>query len=83
MSLLLALVFALAPPATGAAPPAAAETVAPPPRCGYRIVQTYPHDPSSFTQGLFWHDGHLYEGTGQYGRSKVARSSKAVAMTMP
>ena len=78
MSLLLALVFALAPPA------AAAETVAPP-RCGYRIVQTYPHDPSSFTQGLFWHDGHLYEGTGQYGRSKVARvdlaTGKALAET--
>ncbi|MFN4356730.1 glutaminyl-peptide cyclotransferase [Sphingopyxis alaskensis] len=53
-----------------------AATPAPPPRverCGYRIVQSFPHDPSSFTQGLFWHDGHLYEATGQYGQSRVAR----------
>jgi len=52
-------------------------------RCGYRIAQTYPHDATSFTQGLFWDDGHLYEGTGQYGRSRVARldlkTGKAVA----
>jgi glutamine cyclotransferase len=42
-------------------------------RCGYRIVQSYPHDATSFTQGLFWDDGHLYEATGQYGQSRVAR----------
>ena len=58
MSLLLALAALLADPAAAVAPPA------PPPRatierCGYRVVQTYPHDPSSFTQGLFWDDGHL------------------------
>lgn len=88
MSLLLAFTLALAPPAAEAASspaPAPVEAIAPPPRCGYRIVQTYPHDPSSFTQGLFWHDGHLYEGTGQYGRSKVARidlaTGKALAET--
>ncbi|WP_447750938.1 glutaminyl-peptide cyclotransferase [Sphingopyxis fribergensis] len=61
--------------------------VKPPPieRCGYRIVQTYPHDATSFTQGLFWDDGHLYEGTGQYGRSRIARldleTGKALAQT--
>src|SRR3546814_12055882 len=38
-----------------------------------RIVQSYPHDTSSFTEGLFWHEGHLYEATGQYGQSRVAR----------
>jgi len=55
--------------------PQVAATPAPSPveRCGYRIVETFPHDASSFTQGLFWHDGHLYEATGQYGRSRVAR----------
>ncbi len=52
------------------APPAAPVAVE---RCGYRIVQTYPHDRTSFTQGLFWHGGHLYEGTGQLGRSRIAR----------
>ena len=77
------LVFALA---MLAEPPVAA-TPAPPrvERCGYRIVQSYPHDTSSFTQGLFWHDGHLYEATGQYGRSRVARldldTGKALAQT--
>lgn len=54
-------------------------------RCGYRIVQTYPHDATSFTQGLFWDGGHLYEGTGQYGQSRVARidleTGKALAQT--
>ena len=60
---------------------------APPPieRCGYRIVHRYPHDATSFTQGLFWSDGHLYEGTGQYGASRVARldlaTGKALAQT--
>ncbi|MGL3823040.1 glutaminyl-peptide cyclotransferase [Sphingopyxis sp. R3-92] len=69
MTLFLALAFAVA------APSAATEPTAPPAveRCGYRIVETYPHDRGSFTQGLFWDNGHLYEGTGQYGRSRVAR----------
>ncbi|MGC9333221.1 MAG: glutaminyl-peptide cyclotransferase [Anaerolineae bacterium] len=31
---------------------------------GYRVVQTYPHDPQAFTQGLVYEDGVLYEGTG-------------------
>ncbi|MDZ3830201.1 MAG: glutaminyl-peptide cyclotransferase [Sphingopyxis sp.] len=60
MSLFLALAAAVADPASIE-------------RCGYRIVETFPHDPAAFTQGLFWHDGHLYEGTGQYGHSRVAR----------
>lgn len=30
----------------------------------YEIVKTYPHDPKAFTQGLEFHDGTLYEGTG-------------------
>lgn len=51
----------------------AAADPAPIERCGYRIVQSYPHDTSSFTQGLFWDGGHLYESTGQYGASRVAR----------
>lgn len=41
--------------------------------CGYEIVAEYPHDRTAFTQGLFWHKGHLYEGTGQYGQSRIAR----------
>lgn len=30
----------------------------------YEILNTYPHDPTAFTQGLEFHDGALYEGTG-------------------
>lgn len=40
---------------------------------GYRVVNTYPHDPRAFTQGLFWLDGHLYESTGQVGESTIRR----------
>lgn len=35
------------------------------------IVAEYPHDVTSYTQGLFFHDGVLYESTGQYGRSTL------------
>jgi glutamine cyclotransferase len=30
----------------------------------FQIVKEYPHDPKAFTQGLEFHDGVLYEGTG-------------------
>lgn len=42
---------------------------------GYDIVNTYPHDPMAFTQGLAYdeEDGVLYEGTGLYGRSSLRR----------
>jgi glutamine cyclotransferase len=38
---------------------------------GYRVVHTYPHDSSAFTQGLVMIGGMLYEGTGLNGRSSV------------
>jgi glutaminyl-peptide cyclotransferase len=34
------------------------------PEYTYEIVNTYPHDPKAFTQGLVYHNGFLYEGTG-------------------
>ncbi len=40
---------------------------------GYRIVNTYPHDPGAFTQGLIFHDGRLYEGTGLHGASSLRK----------
>ena len=39
----------------------------------YEVVNSYPHDPASFTQGLLWRDGGFYESTGQYGQSKLRR----------
>ncbi|MDR0907680.1 MAG: glutaminyl-peptide cyclotransferase [Rikenellaceae bacterium] len=45
----------------------------PPTKYGYRIVAEYPHDATSYTQGLFWHGGVLYESTGEYGGSAVMK----------
>jgi glutamine cyclotransferase len=39
----------------------------------YSIIGTYPHDTSSYTQGLLIYKGDLYEGTGNYGRSKLLK----------
>ena len=36
-----------------------------------QVVASYPHDESSYTQGLFFHDGKVYESTGQYGESTM------------
>ncbi|MDH3727115.1 MAG: glutaminyl-peptide cyclotransferase [Myxococcales bacterium] len=38
-----------------------------------RVLNRYPHDTNAFTQGLIWHDGVLYESTGQYGKSSLRR----------
>ena len=35
------------------------------------VIETLPHDPSSFTQGLVFLDGKLYESTGLYGESSL------------
>jgi glutamine cyclotransferase len=40
---------------------------------GFRIVNIYPHDPEAFTQGLVFHKGHIYEGTGLYGHSTLRK----------
>ena len=37
------------------------------------IVGRYPHDADAYTQGLVFHDGGLYEGTGLEGHSSVRR----------
>lgn len=40
---------------------------------GYTIVNEYPHDITSYTQGLEFHNGVLYESTGQYNESKLRK----------
>ncbi|MCR8667795.1 glutaminyl-peptide cyclotransferase [Aestuariibaculum sp. M13] len=37
----------------------------------YNIVNEYPHDITSYTQGLEFHNGQLYESVGQYKESKL------------
>ena len=41
----------------------------------YRVKVTgeYPHDTGAYTQGLFFHDGTLYETTGQWGESSLRK----------
>ncbi len=38
---------------------------------GFDIVHTYPHDPSAFTEGLFYLNGFLFESTGLEGHSTI------------
>ena len=42
-------------------------------RMTYEIVNTYPHDPNAFTQGLIYLDGFLYESTGLYEQSSLRK----------
>jgi glutamine cyclotransferase len=37
------------------------------------VKHSYPHDPQAFTQGLFFKDGHLFEGTGMKGQSSIRK----------
>jgi glutaminyl-peptide cyclotransferase len=39
----------------------------------YEIVNVYNHDSRAFTQGLFFHNGFLYESTGGLGRSSLRK----------
>jgi glutamine cyclotransferase len=39
----------------------------------YEVVQAYPHDAGSFTQGLIFEDGIFYESAGLYGESSLRK----------
>jgi glutaminyl-peptide cyclotransferase len=39
----------------------------------YFIVNTYPHDPNAFTEGLVYDGGFLFESTGLFGNSTLRR----------
>ena len=39
----------------------------------YEIINTYPHDPAAYTQGLVYHEGSLYESTGLNGQSSFRK----------
>ena len=40
---------------------------------GVKVVREYPHDRAAYTQGLFFHDGNLYESTGQCGSTSFRK----------
>lgn len=52
-------------PAAPAAPAA--------PFYGFLAVNSFPHDPEAFTQGLIYRDGFLYESTGLNGKSSLRK----------
>jgi glutaminyl-peptide cyclotransferase len=71
-----------APPATdspGTTPPPVTTAPATPttpggaPVYSVRVVARYPHDPTAFTQGLFFVDGQMFETTGIAGQSEVRK----------
>src|SRR5215813_3065856 len=37
----------------------------------YQVVNSYPHDPAAFLQGLVWYEGRFFESTGLYGQSTL------------
>jgi len=53
--------------------PATSAQRQPAPVQGFRVVATFPHDPSAFTQGLVFADGEFYESTGLNGESSLRR----------
>ncbi|MBN2597036.1 MAG: glutaminyl-peptide cyclotransferase [Marinifilaceae bacterium] len=49
------------------------KTNIPPVEYSYEIINEFPHDRGAYTQGLFYHKGFLYEGTGQRGESTLRK----------
>ncbi|HAO14241.1 MAG TPA: glutamine cyclotransferase, partial [Tenacibaculum sp.] len=39
----------------------------------FKIKNTFPHDPTAYTQGLEYHNGFLYETTGRRGKSSLRK----------
>lgn len=63
---------------TGAPVPVRAQA----PVCGYQVVNSYPHDPAAFTQGLLYTAGGLVESTGLYGHSSLRRVELATGQVL-
>ena len=48
----------------------------------YKVIATFPHDTSSFTQGLVFADGEMYESTGLNGESTLRRVDITTGKTL-
>ncbi|MDP4217683.1 MAG: glutaminyl-peptide cyclotransferase [Bacteroidota bacterium] len=46
-----------------------------PPSINFTVIQSLPHDTSSFTEGLLFHEGKLYESTGTEPATPASRRS--------
>lgn len=45
--------------------------IPPPAQIMFKVDAVYPHDSMAYTQGLEYHNGKLFEGTGEWGRSNL------------
>ena len=55
---------------------------APAPLIKVTALRSHAHNPDHFTQGLFFHQGYLYESTGLYGKSLLARKDPQTGQTL-
>ena len=76
-NLLLAVVVCLSLPVPSVRAQGAETEKSPPGEVDFRVVGSFPHDPTSFTQGLVYRDGFLYESAGLYGRSSIRKTDPA------
>jgi glutaminyl-peptide cyclotransferase len=53
-----------------------------PEKYGYELVQSFPHNETSFTEGLEIHDGFLYESTGENGKSFIYKNTLKTGKTV-
>ena len=48
----------------------------------YSVINTFPHDTSSFTEGLLFYKGELFESTGLKGRSRIVKTDLKTGKTL-
>ena len=70
---ILAIFATLAACGDGSKKPSSSKPVTPQPYT-YEVVAEHPHLRTSYTQGLQFEGGELWEGTGEYGHSRILRT---------
>lgn len=48
----------------------------------FTVLNSFPHDPTAFTQGLVYRDGFLYESIGLYGKSSLRKTNPATGKVL-
>ena len=48
----------------------------------FTVLNSFPHDPTAFTQGLVYRDGFLYESTGLHGKSSLRKTNPATGKVL-
>ncbi len=58
------------------------EKQAPKPKDAVSVLNSFPHNPTAFTQGFVYRDGFLYESTGLYGKSSLRKTDPATGKVL-